>query len=75
MIQITIPGMTLQQRRMLDALWKMDSLQEVQDWILSQPTPALRKEAETMKELLTLACLDQDTGTDVAKMLLDKICR
>lgn len=75
MIQVNIPNMTLEQWRMLDALWKMDSLEEVQDWIRCQPTQALQQQAETMRELLILAVVDQETRVDVAKKLLDKIAR
>lgn len=72
MIQINIPNVTQQQRRMLDALWRMNDTQEVEDWIRSQPTAALQREAETMRELIIWACLDAEQDTAVAKNLLDK---
>lgn len=75
MIQVNIPNMSEQQRRMLNALWKMSEMSEVYDWIQNQPTAALRREAETMKEMLLLAVWDSEMDTKMAKPLLDNILR
>lgn len=75
MIRIEIPNMTRRQQAMLTALWNMNSTEEVEEWIENQPNLTLRWEAETMRELMLLAFIDQEQRVDVAKKLLDKIFR
>lgn len=75
MIRIEIPNMTVRQHAMLTALWNMNSTEEVEEWIASQPNARMRKEAELMRELMLLAFIDQEHRVDVAKKQLDKIFR
>lgn len=75
MIIIDVPNLTDRQRRMLTALWKLSQIEEVEEWIQSQPTEALRQEAQSMKELIFWAILDTETEVDLARKELDRILR
>lgn len=75
MIRIDIPGLTDRQRDMLNTLWNLDQLEDVEQWIEDQPTPTLRREAESMRELIFWAILATEMDTDLAEPVLDKIFR
>lgn len=55
---ISIDGLTKKQKRMLDIMWSMDSIDEVRSW---QATPSIEDQymCETLLSLVALAYIDE----------------
>jgi ribosome-associated toxin RatA of RatAB toxin-antitoxin module len=73
---ITIDGLTLEQVRMLDHMWAIDSYEDLLEWQQSLSCEE-RQMSETLAELVTLAEIDelvltQETYID-ADNLISKI--
>ncbi len=58
---ITIQGLTEQQRQLADLIWDCDSREAVDQLILALPK-TWQRDAETVRELMILAVMDQHSG-------------
>ena len=68
-MHIEVPGLTALQTRLADAIWDCESIEEVDTYIQSLPKK-LRPQAELVKELMTLAVLDNVVDTPQAREVL-----
>lgn len=69
---ITISGLTLRQKRMLDTMWDLDTEQEYCEWYDSLGAE-LQAEADLLQRLVILESLEEDLGECVdAKKVLGK---
>lgn len=77
MIEITLDGLNARQKVLADMIWACDSKADVDRFISSLGTRALRKEAETIVEMLILATVEQAYdgigSMDEAKELINKV--
>lgn len=73
---ISIDGLTVKQRTMLDIMWAMDSYEEVRAWQMSLPMED-QLLVETLMELVTLEFMDeavtQDGNYDIAQKIIQDI--
>ncbi len=77
MIEITLDGLNARQKVLADMIWACDSKADVDRFISSLGTRALRKEAETIVEMLIMATVEQAYdgigSMDEAKELINKV--
>ena len=66
---ITLEGLTVRQKQIAEMLWRCPSLEEVDRLVKNMP-PAYRQDAETLKELLIAAGLDDVQETELAERAL-----
>lgn len=66
---VTIEGLSLRQRELADIIWSMDSQESCQRFILSLPDD-MRRDAETIVELIILAICDECQDVTEAQHLL-----
>lgn len=79
MIEITLDGLNERQKVLADMIWACDSKADVEAFIKCLGTRALRKEAESIVELLILAaveqCYDGLGSMDEAQQLINKVSK
>ena len=79
MIEFTIEGLNERQRHLADIIWACDTQADVQKFIKTLPTYALRDEANSIVELMKMAaveqCYDGIAEPFDAKALIDKISK
>ena len=77
MIEITLEGLNARQKVLADMIWACDSKADVENFINCLGTRALRKEAETIVEMLILATVEQAYdgigSLDEANELINKV--
>jgi hypothetical protein len=59
MIEITIEGLNARQRVLADMIWACNSKADVENFIMALGTNELRREAETIVDMLLMATIDQ----------------
>ena len=60
---ITISGLNQRQAEMCDRIWNCQTIDDVDNFINSMPTPSLRKEARMMQHLILAAVFDNEVQT------------
>ena len=77
MIEITLEGLNARQKVLADMIWACDSKADVDNFIMALGTTALRREAETIVEMLLMAtieqCYDGIGSLDEAQQLINKV--
>jgi len=77
MIEITLDGLNARQKVLADMIWACDSKADVENFINCLGTRALKKEAETIVEMLILATVEQAYdgigSLDEANELINKV--
>lgn len=77
MIEITLEGLNARQRVLADMIWACDSKADVDNFIMALGTKALRREAETIVEMLLMATIEQAYdgigSLDEANKLINKV--
>jgi hypothetical protein len=68
-MDIEVHGLTALQSQLADAIWDCESIEQVDTYIQSLPKK-LRPQAELVKELMTLAVLDNVVETPQAREVL-----
>ena len=66
---ITIEGLSKKQRALADILWAMDGTEKVHAFIAALH-PKDRKEAQTVCELMIIACIDECEDVELAQQVL-----
>jgi hypothetical protein len=66
---ITIEGLSKKQRALADILWAMDGTEQVQAFIAALH-PKDRVEAQTVCEMMILACIDECEDVEIAEQVL-----
>ena len=59
MIEFTIEGLNDRQRFLADIIWSYEDMADVQKFIKTLPTRALRQEAHSVVELMKMAAVEQ----------------
>ena len=79
MIDIELHGLTARQHIIADILWAYEDGKEADRFIRCLPTAELRNEAQSIKDLMLMAAVEQlyDGISDNpdAKMVIDKILK
>ena len=79
MIDIELHGLTARQHTIADILWAVEDGKDADRFIRCLPTAELRNEAQSIKDLMLMAAVEQlyDGITDNpdAKMVIDKIIK
>ena len=79
MIEITLEGLNARQKVLADMIWACDSKADVENFINCLGTRALKKEAETIVEMLIMATVEQAYdgigSLDEAKQLINKVSK
>jgi hypothetical protein len=77
MIEITLDGLNARQKVLADMIWACDSKADVENFIMALGTNELRREAETIVDMLLMAtieqCYDGIGSLDEANELINKI--
>lgn len=77
MIEITLEGLNARQRVLADMIWACDSKEDVENFISALGTKELKREAETIVELLLMAtieqCYDGIGSMDEAQQVINKV--
>ena len=75
-VEFTLEGLTPKQMFLADIIWECQTGDQVRTFVNSLPTPALRKEASTIVELMKMAvieqCYDGISSMDESKQVLRK---
>jgi hypothetical protein len=75
-VEFTLEGLTPKQMVLADMIWECQTGEQVKAFVRSLPTPALRKEASTIVELMKMAvieqCYDGISSMDESKQVLRK---
>ena len=58
-VGVTIEGLNERQRHLADIIWSFEDFEDVQKFIKTLPTYALRDEANSIVELMKIAALEQ----------------
>jgi hypothetical protein len=66
---ITIQGLSKKQRALADILWAMDGTEQVHAFIAALH-PKDRVEAQTVCEMMILACIDECEDVEIAEQVL-----
>jgi hypothetical protein len=66
---ITIEGLNKKQRALADILWAMDGTEQVHAFIAALH-PKDRAEAQTVCELMIIACIDECQDVELAEQVL-----
>lgn len=78
-VEFTIDGLNDRQKFLADIIWACRDFADVQKFIRTLPTPALRDEAYSIVELMKMAaleqCYDGISPMDAAEDILKKIRR
>ena len=79
MIDIELHGLTARQHTIADILWAFEDGKDADRFIRCLPTAELRNEAQSIKDLMMMAAVEQlyDGISDNpdAKMVIDKIAK
>jgi hypothetical protein len=79
MIDIELHGLTARQHTIADILWAFEDGKDADRFIRCLPTAELRNEAQSIKDLMLMAAVEQlyDGITDNpdAKVVIDKILK
>ncbi len=79
MIDIELHGLTARQHTIADILWAFEDGKDADRFIQCLPTAELRNEAQSIKDLMLMAAVEQlyDGISDNpdAKMVIDKISK
>ena len=79
MIDIELHGLTARQHTIADILWAFEDGKDADRFIRCLPTAELRNEAQSIKDLMLMAAVEQlyDGISDNpdAKMVIDKILK
>jgi hypothetical protein len=79
MIDIELHGLTARQHTIADILWAFEDGKDADRFIRCLPTAELRNEAQSIKDLMLMAAVEQlyDGISDNpdAKMVIDKISK
>lgn len=79
MIEITIEGLNARQKVLADMIWACDSKAEIDLFIKSLPTRALKKEAQVIIDMMLMAtieqCYDGLGSMDEANELINKVSK
>ena len=79
MIDIELHGLTARQHTIADILWAFEDGKDADRFIRCLPTAELRNEAQSIKDLMLMAAVEQlyDGISDNpdAKMVIDKIIK
>jgi hypothetical protein len=79
MIEFTMEGLNERQRFLADMIWACNTGDDVKAFCRALPTPALRKEAKTIVEMMKMAvveqCYDGLGSMEESQSVLDKIKR
>jgi hypothetical protein len=77
MIEITLDGLNARQKVLADMIWACDSKADVENFIMALGTNELRREAETIVDMLLMAtieqCYDGIGSLDEANELINKV--
>jgi hypothetical protein len=77
MIEITLEGLNARQKVLADMIWACDSKADVENFIMALGTNELRREAETIVDMLLMAtieqCYDGIGSLDEANELINKV--
>lgn len=77
MIEITLEGLNARQKVLADMIWACDSKADVDNFIMALGTNTLRREAETIVEMLLMATIEQAYdgigSLDEANKLINKV--
>ncbi len=77
MIEITLEGLNARQKVLADMIWACDSKADVENFIMALGTNELRREAETIVEMLLMATIEQAYdgigSLDEANQLINKV--
>jgi hypothetical protein len=75
-VEFTIDGLNAQQRVLADIIWACEDKVNVDKFIKSLPTRALRQEAQSIVDLMVMAvveqCYDGIAPMDASQEVLDK---
>lgn len=58
-VEFTLEGLTPKQMVLADMIWECQTGEQVKAFVRNLPTPALRKEANTIVELMKMAVVEQ----------------
>lgn len=79
MIDIEIHGLNARQHVIADILWAFDDGKDADRFIKSLPTTKLRNEAQSIKDLMIMAAIEQAyngiSDNSDAKTIIDKISK
>ncbi len=79
MIEITIEGLNARQKVLADMIWACDTKAEIDVFIKSLPTRALKKEAQVIIDMMLMAtieqCYDGLGSMDEANELINKVSK
>jgi len=74
---VILHGMTDEQCKLLDKMWSIETIDELEQWIRSLPTEKV-KEVVVLRELLCLSLIDEQIeeakDTSLAREMIEK-CR
>jgi hypothetical protein len=59
MIEITLEGLNARQKVLADMIWACDTKADVENFIMALGSNELRREAETIVEMLLMATIEQ----------------
>lgn len=69
---IEIQGLNSRQLKLADIMWSIDSPESCQRFINSLPDD-MRRDAETIKEMILLAFIDECDNTQEAEMVIKQL--
>ena len=58
-VEFTLEGLTPKQMVLADMIWECQTSEQVKAFVRNLPTPALRKEASTIVDLMKMAVIEQ----------------
>ena len=67
-----IYGLTEQQRQIADLLWAMETQDEVKSFIKGL-RGSMKRDAETVLEMMVLAVIDEVTETSAANQIIERL--
>jgi hypothetical protein len=77
MIEITLEGLNARQKVLADMIWACDTKADVENFIMALGSNELRREAETIVDMLLMAtieqCYDGIGSLDEANELINKV--
>jgi hypothetical protein len=77
MIEITLEGLNARQKVLADMIWACDTKADVENFIMALGSNELRREAETIVDMLLMAtieqCYDGIGSMDQANELINKV--
>ena len=75
-VEFTLEGLTPKQMILADMIWECQTGEQIKAFVRNLPTPAMRKEAATIVELMKMAvieqCYDGISSMDESQQVLRK---